>query len=114
MNLHDIENARNKIVRLCRLILDGKLSFIEGSRSIWRLGPEARLPENDPDMTIFLGIDSETDALPVGQQRKLWARDALERLPPDIGRSEAWAKDHGQAACESLVRRFGGGPKEAQ
>ena len=89
-------------------ILDGKRSFIEGSRLIWRIGPEARLGDRDPDPTIFVGIDSETDALPVGEERKYWARDALERLQPEIERAEAWAEQYGRTACQNILRRVGG------
>jgi hypothetical protein len=104
----EFESARKKISEIARDMLDGNRSFIEGSRLIWRLGPEARLGDRDPDLTTFLGIDSETDALPVGEERKYWARDALERLQPEIERAEAWAKQYGRTACQNILRRFGG------
>jgi hypothetical protein len=107
----EFESVRKKIAEIAEIardILDGKRSFIEGSRLIWRLGPEARLGDRDPDLTIFVGIDSETDALPVGEERKYWARDALERLQPEIERAEAWAEQYGRTACQNILRRVGG------
>ena len=108
MNANEIDDARRKIGELARQILKGELSYIEGARSIWRLGGDGKLSERDPDLVKFLAIDSETDALPIGAERRLWNRDALERLQPEIEHAEAWAKKVGQSACENLVRRFGG------
>ncbi|WP_456798413.1 hypothetical protein [Bradyrhizobium sp. USDA 4473] len=110
MNLNEIEVARRKIGELARQILDGELSYVEGARSIWRLGRKANLSEMDADLVKFLAIDSETDALPIGAERTFWNRDALERLQPEIEHAEAWAKKAGQTACENLVRRFGESP----
>jgi hypothetical protein len=106
--LWEFESALKKIIEIARDMLDGNRSFIEGSRLIWRLGPTARLGDRDPDLTTFSGIDSETDALPVGEERKYWARDALERLQPEVERAEAWAKQYGRTACQNILRRFGG------
>ena len=39
----EVERARARMAQLARAMLDGKLSFIEGAREIWRLGPEARV-----------------------------------------------------------------------
>jgi hypothetical protein len=107
MDSRDIERARAQIGQLARDMLSGKLSFIEGSRLIWRLRTDACLPERDPDLMKFEGIDSETDALPVGRIRDLWAPDALQRLQPEIERRELWAREFGWAACQRLASRFG-------
>ena len=103
----EVEDARRKIGEIAREILNGQLSYIEGARALWRLGPQARLPARDPDLTIFVGIDSETDAFPIGEVRDLWDRDALKRLQPDLDLAEKWASEYGERACRSLVDRFG-------
>jgi hypothetical protein len=108
MNIEEIERARMKIGQLARDMLEGKVSFVEGARRVWRLGSDARLPESDPDLTTFRGIESETDSLPIGKVRDLWATDALERLRPEIERAEDWAKQFGRTACQNLVNRFSG------
>jgi hypothetical protein len=54
MNIEpEAERARVEIGRIARAILDGKLSFIEGSRSIWRLGIEARLPDLERSLRLI-------------------------------------------------------------
>jgi hypothetical protein len=59
------EEARLEIGRTARAIRDGVISYIEGAREITSLGPAAGL-ERDPDVTLFIGISSESDALPIG------------------------------------------------
>jgi hypothetical protein len=86
-------------------MLAGNQTFIEGSRLIFELSFSAQL-ERDPDILPFVGIFSETDALPVGQERKLWNADALTRLQPEIERLESWARGFGTPHCHSLIKRF--------
>jgi hypothetical protein len=57
-------------------------------------------------MGIFTAIDSETDALPLGEVRQYWDQAALERLEPDIREAERWAREAGRSACISLIQRF--------
>ncbi len=82
------------------------MSFIAGSRLINGLRFDAKL-ENDPDVLPFVGIDSETDTLPIDENiRRLWAQSALEKLAPEIERAEAWACKFGTPHCQSLIDRF--------
>lgn len=104
----EAEWARLEIGRLARDMLSGKLSYIEGARSIWRLASSARLDNNDPDLRTFVAIDSDTDELPTGAVRELWDAQALRKMQPDFDRAEKWAQEVGREACESLARRFGG------
>ncbi len=92
---------RQKMVESARAMLDGKLSYIEGARQICRLRWDAKIPDFDADIMAFVGIDSETDALPLGDERQNWLRDSLVKLQPEIERAEAWAQGIGRSACKS-------------
>jgi hypothetical protein len=94
-----------RIVEIARAMLAGQLSFIEGSREISEVAP-ADL-RDDPDIVVFVLIDSETDTLPLGDQQKLWQPAALESLKPRIKQSEQWAKDVAAPHCRSLIARLG-------
>jgi len=94
------------IADAARSMLDGKLSFIEGERVICGLRDRARFPDRDPDLNAFIAIDSETDALPIGRVRDLWAPDALKRLQPEIDQTEVWAKEVGAGHCQNLLDRL--------
>jgi hypothetical protein len=98
--------ARQMIVAAARGMLAGTLSFVEGAREINRLRSYAKLPDLDPDILPFIVIDSETDALPVGEVRKLWSPEALAKIQPEIDRREAWAAEDGRADCQRLISRF--------
>jgi hypothetical protein len=103
----DVEQARRAIAETARAMLAGRTPFIEGARSLIHLRWIAKLPEFDEDMLVFVGIDSETDALPLGPVRQHWAPTALDQLQPEIDRAERWARDFGTAAGGRLVERFG-------
>ena len=100
------DNARQEIGSTAATILSGALSFIEGARKLSRLRFAADL-EDDADLITFVAIDSETDALPLGEVRKLWRADALSNLQSEIDKAQEWARNIGQASCERLVKRFG-------
>jgi hypothetical protein len=68
--------------------------------------------DNDPDLLLFTGIDSETDALPMGADRIHWAHEALEKLKPEIEAAEKWAQELGRPTCQRLIDRFGVRPAD--
>lgn len=103
-----VEEARLEIAATARRMLDGNLSFIEGARRIFALRDAARLDYFDPDILPFVAIDSETDTLPFGNVRKLWAPAALEKLQPKIDSAEQWAHEAGAPHCRNLIRRLAG------
>jgi len=74
---------RHDIVRCAQALVEGRAGIIELTRTLYRLGFKVRA-HDDPDFRRFAGIYSESDALPVGQERKNWAPTALEREEPNI------------------------------
>lgn len=87
-------------------MLSGKLSYVEGARKIVAARATARIDERDDDLLPFVGIVSETDALPFGEMRKHWQAVALDALQPEIEQKEAWARGFGEDHCKNLVDRF--------
>lgn len=106
-----IQEARAKIAAIAAVMLSGEVSFIEGSRQICRLRFDAEIADFDDDILAFVVIVSETDALPLGDERRLWNAEALAGLQPEIDHAEEWAKSTGRNACQAMVRRFGTGPR---
>jgi hypothetical protein len=105
-NESEILAARGSILTAAQDMLGGKLSYIEGARKIVAAGATARLDERDADLLPFVGIASETDALPFGEMREHWQAAALDALQPEIDQKEAWARGFGEPHCRSLVERF--------
>jgi hypothetical protein len=69
-NETEILAARRRIAKAAQDMLAGKLSYLEGARKIIAAGATARLDEHDADLLPFVGIVSETDALPFGEMRE--------------------------------------------
>lgn len=103
-----VATARKKAIAIARDILSGQKDILLGARELNSLRFTVGVPEDDPDFLCFVGIDSETDALPLGTARSMWARDALEKKDAEIDRARNWAREVGQAALENVLRRFGG------
>jgi hypothetical protein len=96
--------ARKEMMRTAQAMLSGALPFIEGAIRIdaLRIG----LSDQDPLLRPFVLIASETDALPLGKVRDLWAPQALAELQPSLDDAEAWAEEVGRPACEGLISRL--------
>jgi hypothetical protein len=101
------EGSAVKAAELASRVLAGLASPIVGARELSRLLASLGCDLDDPDYRTFVGIDSETDALPVGRARRHWAPEALADKAPDIARAEKWALDFGRDAFANIVARFG-------
>ena len=102
-----IANNRRKVARIAQDMLDGRISIIASARQISALcGGHVGFDESDPDFRTFIGIDSETNDLPVGQTRQHWSPDALAKRDEEIARCEALYRDSAHEAASHLVARF--------
>jgi hypothetical protein len=75
------EQALEEIAETANAMIRGHLSYIEGARKLAALRFPAEL-EDDADLTPFVGIDSETDALPLDRSencgiRQRWRESSL-------------------------------------
>ncbi|WP_152276690.1 hypothetical protein [Methylorubrum populi] len=102
-DLAHIEQCRAEIAVTAQQMLDGKCSYIEGSRKILLKLRGARIDCYMKPFIIFTAIDSETGAIPVGTQLGYWADDAIARFRADWDAAEAWAKNYGETACRETI-----------
>jgi hypothetical protein len=99
--------AEQNVAQVAQAILDGRISIIAGARQIRQFcGGHAGLDERDPDLITFVGIDSETDDLPIGDVREYWAPDVLAQKDLEIERCEAMYREPALEAASHLVARF--------
>src|SRR5262245_59324645 len=96
----------------CRMIraraidlIDGRLGVIETARAISKLGYWAGVLE-DSDIEKFAAINSETDTLVVGDERRLWAQHALEREDIKTAEAEELYRTIALEAAQRIVSRF--------
>jgi hypothetical protein len=79
---------------------------VEGARRL--SGLEHRLAaEHDPDFTFFIGVDSETDHLPLGDVRQHWAADALRKKDEELSSLEGFFRADALCACRNLILKLG-------
>jgi len=96
---------RGKIVAICEAVLNEEIGVIAGSRRLKGLMFELCGDHNE-DFVAFVGIDSETDRLPVDWERRNWDAEALEKKDKEIAEAEAFYKDMAFEACRKLIERF--------
>ena len=103
---------RRKIVAICEAILREEMGAIPGSRILNKLELDLLHHDTfgsfdrDDDFLTFIGINSETDHLPVDLERHNWSTEALERKDQEIAEAEQWAKELAFPACKKLIERF--------
>lgn len=98
--------VRDRMVSLARSMLNGETSFLDGAVQLASLGYSADLDSQDKDLAMFVLISSEVDHLPIGEYKKNWSTDALQKHQLDIDEATEWAKQFGDAACRSIIERF--------
>ena len=100
--------CRSRAVEIASATIGGDIPVLLAPRLLADALSGADIPRDDADFRAVRMIDSELDALPIGKERELWSQEALERLAPEIQAAETWAAPQVYAACESIVRKFGG------
>jgi len=103
----DVATVRRRVAETAVAMLNGQMHFLEGVRLLTSLRHRAGVASDDDDFDTFVAVDSETDSLPIGDVRRHWADEALQRLDPEIEAATQWAKQFASGTCESLVARFG-------
>jgi hypothetical protein len=97
--------ASAKIVAIAQGILSGELGIVAGARQLSRLRFDVGA-EQDSDFIFFVGVDSETDHLPVGDVRCRWSSDALKSKDEELQAYEASVRDEALRICQSFIQRY--------
>ena len=94
-----------KVVATAQSILSGELGVIAGARQLSGLGYQVGA-DRDPDFTLFTGVDSESDDLPIGEVRKHWNPEALRAKDAELADYEARVRERVFEACRSLIQKY--------
>lgn len=86
-------------------LLEGRLGVIETARAMLPLARWTKV-DGEPEFQLFRAIASETDDLPVGAVRALWAPGALVREDVRIRAAEAFWDERARSAATRLVERY--------
>lgn len=105
-NERQIRDVKGKAVETAKDMLEGRVGIIEGSRLMQKLLWQTEITEDDPDLLSFMAIDSETDDLPVGEERRHWSTQALRERDVEIRRCEALYRQTAIEACRRIIERW--------
>jgi hypothetical protein len=97
------EQIRAHILHVARQLVAGEIGVIAASRDLGYLRHEVE-PQLANVLVTFTGIDSETDALPLGHVRKEWSPDALKHQDKEIAEAEDFYRETAINAATELIR----------
>jgi len=98
------EQERVKAQNIAQAVLDGRTTILEAARALFSLAHTEAVPDVE-DRRLIIAVESETDDLPVGEVRKLWAPDSLKEKDVEIARAETLYRDAFLQACQRIVTR---------
>jgi hypothetical protein len=82
--------------------LDGRITLLEAVRQLVSLAHTDAVAELE-DRRFIIALDSETDTLPVGDVRSLWAPDSLKEKDVEIARAEELYRADFKETCRRIV-----------
>lgn len=86
-------------------LIAGEIGVIEACRELSALRYSFG-SEYEEHFLPFVGIDSETDDLPIGPVRREWSAEALARKDIEIARCEQLYRNPALDACHTLIERL--------
>ena len=92
-----------EILSTAKQLVADRLGVIPASRKLAGLRHYAE-PYLAEVLLTFAGIDSETDTLPIGAERKEWDREALERKDQEIQQAEQFYRATAIKAAAEVIR----------
>ena len=102
-----VAQQRARVAEIAQQVKAGTLSVLEAARLLVGLRHEVEVADDDPDFLVFVGIESQTDHLPIGEERQHWAASALAGLEGEVTNAEESAKFESTQALDNLIGRFG-------
>ena len=100
-----VQGQRQWALAIATAILDSQVGPTAGSRLLTRCRGSLGLSESDEFnmYKVFIGVDSQTDHLPMGREREVWAPKALERADAEIAECDALFGAQVREACRELI-----------
>lgn len=100
-----VDLKRKELIGVAIAMLAGELNLIEGVRRICGL----RFAVDDPDNAVFLivrGIESQTDAFPIGAMRSNCNQEYLQKMDAEMDSYLADAATDILQACNEIISTF--------
>lgn len=98
-----LARVRERTAACARELLAGRLGVVEGVRRLVGLVSELDQPELESIRLVFVGVDSQTDHLPIGEVRRQWAPSSLAAVDAEHRDAEATLRTGVADACRQLL-----------
>ena len=98
-----VESLRAKAQELALEVLSGRGSVIAAARLLAGLLSSLDSPALESARGVFVAVDSQTDHLPLGPVRALWAQEALAELDEEIAEAERTHAAEVADACRQVL-----------
>ena len=102
-----LKSLREGLVKTAQGVISGETGIILGCRRLQAYRFDLA-SEHDVDFMLFVGVDSQTDHLPVDEERQNWSSEALVRKDLEIAEAEKDFRDDVLSACHRIIARFDG------
>lgn len=104
-NLEYRQSVDDELRRTAHLCLQGEIGAIAASRIMSRLRSEISPTWSEMDEAFlgFVGVDSQTDAPPVGPEREMWGPAELASADREIVAAEDHFREAVRAACRRVL-----------
>jgi hypothetical protein len=103
----DIEQESiRQVIAIATGVISEQIGVIEGCRQLADLRHRVSPDNTDPDFMTVVAVDSSTDHLPLGEERRQWAPSALVEKDKEISEAAAFYREGVVAACRNLIERL--------
>jgi hypothetical protein len=93
--------SQEKIRTIAESIVNGEIGIVEGVRILVQNQNALGLPEQD--VLTLIGIESETDDIPIGEIRLRWSDTALKEKDAEKDLYEEKVKDQVVTICKKMI-----------
>lgn len=104
-NEEHLQWLSSKIIEIARRILSGEVDIVGGARDLARVSHQLGA-DHDPDFVFFIGLDSETDHLPIGDVRQHWNPEVLRAKDAELAAHEAKVRERTFEVCQRLIEKY--------
>lgn len=102
----EISEAKTSALEILSRLAAGDVGVLCAAQKLSSLRHTLVGDARDEDWDVFVGIDSETDHLPLEEDRTNWAPEALARKDSEIKEAEDFFRARAVEAARNLLRRY--------
>jgi hypothetical protein len=96
---------RERVRHVAKAALARQIGILDAARALTSLLHKCPQMTSQEDLNFIIGVDSETDDLPLGRVRELWNAEVLAEKDRGIQRCEQLWGDRFRAVCERILLR---------